>query len=132
MQYGKKCGTKEVISQLTINSIHDHLTQERISIIDILSNTCNEGNNMDIVQVQEKINTAATLVVAKLYAYRTLNRTVTNDIIQTMSSFYNSVCLPMLRIKYNNIDGLQDILQIIETAFDNFKTNFKFKRIFYL
>lgn len=120
----KNAERKEIISQLTINSVHDYLAQERISIIDIISSTCNEGNNMDIIQVQEKINTAATLVVAKLYAYRTLNRTVTNDIIQTMSSFYNSVCLPMLKIKYNNIDGLQDILQIIETAFDNFKTEY--------
>lgn len=60
------------------------MAQERISIIDIMSNTCNEGNNMDIVQVQEKINTATTIVVAKLYAYRTLNRIVTNDIIRDL------------------------------------------------
>lgn len=120
----KNAERKEVISQSTINSAHDYLTQERINVMDIMSNTCNEGNNMDIVQVQEKINTAATLVVAKLYACRTLNRTVINDIIKTISSFYNCVCLPMLKNKYNNIDGLQDVLQIIETAFDNFKTEY--------
>lgn len=119
----KNAEQKKDISQPTINSVHNYLAQERISIIDIMSCTCNEGNNMDIVQVQEKINTAATLVVAKLYACKTLNRTI-NDIIKTISSFYNSVCLPMLKIKYSNINGLQDILQIIETAFDNFKTEY--------
>lgn len=112
------------ISQSTILSVHNYLDKERNSIIDIMSSTCNENNNMSIIQIQEKINKTATLVVAKLYASGTLNRTVINDIIKTMSSFYNSICLPMLRIKYNNIDGLRDILQVIEGAFNNFQTEY--------
>jgi len=87
-----------------------------------MSSTCNESNNISILQVQEKISKAATLIVAKLYACGMLSRIIINDIIKTISSFYNSICLPLLKIKYNNIDGLQDILQVIENAFNNFKT----------
>jgi len=120
----EKVRKEKPVFQSTIHSVHDYLVQERSSIIDIMSSTCNESHNINILQVQEKISKAATLIVAKLYACRTLSRIIINDIIKTISSFYNSICLSLLKIKYNNIDGLQDILPLIENAFNNFKTEF--------
>lgn len=112
------------VLQSTTDTVRDYLYKERSSIIDIMSTTCNEINNMDMVQLKDKINESATIVVAKLYACGTLNRTVAHEIIQTISLFYNSICLPVIKNKYNNIDGLHDILQVIENAFDNFKTEY--------
>lgn len=60
----------------------------------------------------------------KLYVYGTLNRNMIHDIIINMSSFYNSICLEFLKTKYGNIDGLCNVLQIIENAFENFKTEY--------
>lgn len=118
----KSAERKENEVQSTKLSVLDYLDKERCDIIDIMSSTCNESNNINIAQIREKINKSATLVVAQLYACGTLNRVSINTIIKTFSQFYNSICLQLLRIKYNNIDDLQDILQIIENAFNNFKT----------
>lgn len=60
----------------------------------------------------------------KLYAHGTLNRNIIHDIISNISLFYNSICLEFIKTKYKNIDDLDDVLQIIQNAFENFKTEY--------
>lgn len=98
--------------------------------------TCDVIDDNCIIVFKDKVNEYVTHLVAKLYVYGTMNRTIIHEIIMSICSFYSDFCLKFIKQKYGNIYELCYILQIIEKAFENFKSEhltFKyFKKMGYL
>lgn len=110
--------------QYSLNDANNVFHEKCNNIIEIISSTSNENNDINITDFKKKVDESATHLVMKLYADSTLNRNIIHDIIRNISLFYNSICLEFLKTKYKNIHDFYDVLQIIQNAFKNFKTEY--------
>lgn len=64
----------------------------------------------------------AALLIAKMYATGNMNRNLIHNIIDSIRTFYNSVCLGILKKHVETNSTVWNMIQIIEHVFDNFKS----------
>lgn len=113
---------KRDVLQSALSNINSIFEEERMNVLDSILPTLNESNEIEMSEFKEKVYKSGLRFITKLYAKTTLNRNMIHEIMKNTLSFYNNICLEYLKNKYKHIDNLCNILQIIENAFDKFKT----------
>lgn len=66
----------------------------------------------------------AVSFIAKLYATSSMNRTLINELIDNIKTFYNSICFQALQKKLTDNSEIANMLQIVEHVFDDFKSEY--------